>query len=120
MPGTRSAPVASPLPVLAVPARDAGTAILERVLFWVFVAALAWVPFWYGSNDLIAWGINAILFAGLAGVYEISLLIRGRDHPVGIRYLALPAALFGAVAAWTALQTLAWPIAALHHPAWGL
>ena len=31
---------------------------VEEVLFWTFIAGLAWVPFWFGSNDFIAWGIN--------------------------------------------------------------
>src|SRR2546423_15466838 len=52
--------------------RDAtwGKAFVERVIFWLFVAALAWTPFWYGSNDLVAWGINAVLFPGLAARFE--------------------------------------------------
>src|SRR5215472_10805788 len=71
-------------------------AIERPALFWLLVAGLAWVPLWYGSNDLIAWGVNAILFPGLAALYELSLLARGDGHPIGIRRLAVPAALFAA------------------------
>src|ERR1700674_3693464 len=48
--------------------RSAGVAAggsFDRATFWVFIAGLAWTPFWYGSNDLVAWGINAVLFPGL-------------------------------------------------------
>src|ERR1700720_4311429 len=73
-------------------ARSAATrsAFVEPAVFWLFVVALAWTPFWYGSNDLIAWGINAVMFPGLAALYELSLLFRGARHPVGLRQLALP------------------------------
>ena len=60
----------------------AESAIVERVLLWAFIAGLAWCPFWFGSNVLLAWGINAVLFPGLVAIYELSLLIRGERHPV--------------------------------------
>src|SRR5208337_3106163 len=60
---------------------------VEQVLFWAFIAGLAWTPFWLGSNDLLAWGINAVLFPGLAVIYEVSILIRGERHPLSIREL---------------------------------
>lgn len=63
--------------------------ILERVLLWAFVAALAWCPFWFGSNVLLTWGINSILFPGLVAIYELSLLIEGKRHPVAIRQIKL-------------------------------
>src|SRR5215831_6091081 len=71
--------------------------LVEQALLWAFVAALAWTPYWYGSNDLIAWGANALLFPGLAVLFELRLLIAAKPHPVGIRAIALPAALFIAV-----------------------
>ena len=86
--------------------------------FWLFVAGLAWVPYWYGSNDLIAWGINAVVFPGLAASYEISLLIRGRNHPVTIGELALPAGLFFATVLWVWCQTVAWTHLPLAAPIW--
>ena len=36
--------------------------LMELVVFWAFVAGLAWVPYWNGSNDYFSWGINAVLF----------------------------------------------------------
>src|SRR5882762_6569470 len=56
--------------------------VTEQAILWLFVIALAWVPLYYGSNDLTAWGINAVLFPGLAAVYEVSLLIRRKSHPI--------------------------------------
>src|SRR5438132_10553465 len=82
--------------------------IIEQAILWLFVIGLAWVPLYYGSNDLVAWGINAVLFPALAAVYETSLLIRQKSHPVGLRHFALPAALFAAVVAWIWLQTVTW------------
>lgn len=89
-------------------------------MFWLLVAGLAWVPFRYGSNELMAWGINAVLFPGLAALYEISLLVRGKRHPIGIRAVALPGALFVAVVLWIAFQTVAWVPSSLVNPIWGM
>ena len=65
-------------------------AIVERALLWAFIAGLAWCPFWFGSNVLLAWGINAVLFPGLVVIYELSLLIRGERHPVAIKQIKAP------------------------------
>jgi O-antigen ligase len=100
------------------PRQVAGGAAIERALVWAFIVALAWCPFWFGSNALVAWGINAVLFPGLAVVYEVSLLVRGKRHPVGIRQLALPVALFAAVGGWIVIQNATWTPTPLHHPVW--
>lgn len=91
---------------------------IEHASFWLLVAGLAWVPFWYGSNVLLAWGCNAVLFAGLLAWYELTVLVRGRRHAVGLRHLALPAGLFAAVVLWIFLQTATWVPAGLAHPIW--
>jgi hypothetical protein len=80
--------------------------LAENATFWLFAAGLAWAPFLYGSNDRAAWGINAVLFPGLAALYEISLLIRHKPHPVAVRSLAIPAGLFAAVVLWIILQVV--------------
>jgi O-antigen ligase len=94
------------------------TETIETVIFWLFVIALGWVPFWNGSNELIAWGVNAILFPGLAAIYEVSLLIRGAGHPIALRRIALPAGLFAATGLWAFFQTLGWRHSAIAHPIW--
>ena len=58
--------------------------IVERTLLWAFIAGLGWCPFLFGSNVLLAWGINAVVFPGLVAIYELSLLIRGERHPVAM------------------------------------
>ena len=93
---------------------------VEKATFWVFIAGLAWTPFWYGSNDLVAWGVNAVLFPGLAAFYEMSILIRGKRHPVGIRNLSVPVALFAAVVLWILFQNATWAPSMLAHPIWGM
>jgi O-antigen ligase len=90
----------------------------EQLLFGAFIAGLAWCPFWFGSSDLMAWGINAVLFPGLAVVYEISILVRGARHPVGIRAVQIPAALFAAVVFWIVIQNATWTPPSLQHPIW--
>src|SRR5262249_27733618 len=89
-----------------------------RVLLWMFIAGLAWCPFWFGSNDHLTWGINAALFPGLLVIYELSLLIRGERHPVAIKEIKAPAALFAAVVLWILIQNATWTAAWLHHPIW--
>ena len=96
----------------------AESAIVERVLLWAFIAGLAWCPFWLGSNALLAWGINAVLFPGLVAIYELSLLIRGERHPVAIKQIKAPAALFAAVVLWILVQNATWTPDWLHHPIW--
>jgi len=93
---------------------------VEWCTFWLFVAGLAWVPFWYGSNGLLAWGINAVLFPGLAALYEIALVLQGRRHPIGIRNIAVPSTLFAMVVLWTAFQTFTWVPSSLINPIWGM
>src|SRR5262245_2524496 len=93
-------------------------AIAERALLWAFIAGLAWCPFWLGSNALLAWGINAILFPGLVVIYELSLLIRGERHPVAIKQIKTSAVLFAAVVLWILVQNATWTPGWLHHPIW--
>jgi hypothetical protein len=93
---------------------------IERALMWGLVAGLAWAPFWYGSNDLIAWGINAVLFPGLAAAHEVSILVRGKKHPVGVKVIAISAGLFAGVLFWVWLQTQTWVPSTLVHPIWGM
>lgn len=95
--------------------------IVERVVFGLFVVGLAGVPYWYGSNDPIAWGINAIAFPGLAALYELSLLARGKSHPVPIgERLLVPAGLFFAALLWIWFQALTWKHSPLANPIWEL
>src|SRR5262245_14270640 len=105
-------------PVVSKPRLPVQRAIVDRALLWAFIAGLAWCPFWFGSNTLFAWGVNAVLFPGLVAIYELSLLIRGVDHPVGIKHLKIPAALFGAVVLWILIQNATWTPHWLHHPIW--
>ena len=92
----------------------------EWVFFGLFVAGLAWVPFWLGSNRPIAWGINAVLFPGLAVLYELSLVLRGASHPVALRRIAVPATLFALVIIWILIQNATWTPMAWQHPIWQL
>jgi O-antigen ligase len=92
--------------------------MVDQAVLWAFVAGLAWCPFWFGSNVLVAWGTNAILFPGLVIIYELSLLIRGERHPVAIKEIKVPAALFAAVVIWILIQNATWTPAWLHHPIW--
>jgi O-Antigen ligase len=87
---------------------------------WALLGGLPWAPFWYGSNDLVAWGINAVVFPGLALIYELSILMRGKQHPIGIKLIALPAGLFAGALVWTWLQTATWVPSTLIHPIWGM
>jgi O-antigen ligase len=93
---------------------------IEQILFVFFVAGLAWVPFWYGSNDWIAWGINAIIFPGVAGTYEILLLLCRRRHPFAAAHLPVPCGLFVVTVAWAGFQSIAWNHLSLANPIWSM
>lgn len=92
----------------------------ETALLVALIAGLAWAPFWLGGDRPIAWGVNGVLFPMLAVAYEVSLLVRGRRHAVGLKRLALPAALFVLAVIWAAVQmsTLAPP--SIAHPIWAM
>src|SRR5215475_2126252 len=109
---------ASKAGVSRTPRLSAESSIVERALLWAFIAGLAWCPFWFGGNALLAWGINAVLFPGLVVVYELSLLIRRERHPVAIKQIKAPAALFAAVVLWILVQNATWTPDWLHHPIW--
>ena len=98
------------------PAKSAAST--ERALLWAFIAGLAWCPFWFGGAVLLAWGINAVLFPGLVVIYELSLLIRRKPHPVALGQIKLPAALFTAVVMWILIQNATWTPGWMHHPIW--
>lgn len=94
--------------------------IIELAVFWAFVAGLAWVPYWYGSNDYFAWGVNAVLFCGLAAIYEVAVVVRGKGHPVSVREVWISAVLFAAVVLWIVIQNATWTPTSWHHPIWQL
>ncbi len=91
---------------------------IETALFVGLLAGLSWAPFWLGGFRPIPWGINSILFPGLVIAYEISLLVRGKAHPYGLRQLAIPAGLFLAVVVWIVLQMSSYAPVSLVHPVW--
>src|SRR6266568_5255085 len=95
-------------------------AIVDQVFLWAFIAGLAWCPFWFGSNVPFAWGVNAVLFPGLALLYEVSLIVRGARRQIGISGQKIPAALFLAVLAWIFVQNATWTPPILHHPIWAM
>jgi hypothetical protein len=92
----------------------------DWVIFSLFVVGLAWIPFWLGSNRMIPWGINAVIFPGLAALYELSLLTRGTPHPVPLRQIRLSVVLFTTAVAWVILQNVTWMPAGWQHPIWQL
>ena len=91
---------------------------VETVFLGLFIVALAWVPFWLGSNQVLPWAINAIVFPSLAAAYTVSLVVRGMPQPMPLRSIRLPALLFAAAAAWAVFQNATWTPAGLHHPVW--
>lgn len=92
----------------------------DDVLFVAALAALAWVPLWFGSERSVAWGINAVLFGTLVIAYEISLLFRDRNHAIALHRVALPAASLAVVVGWCLLQASTAVPAGLQNPVWQL
>jgi O-antigen ligase len=95
-------------------------ASLDNVLFFGLVLALGWVPFWFGSNVPLAWGINAVVFCGLAIVYELRLLVCGRVHPVAVIRIWPGAAAFLVIVTWCVIQVATVVPANVQHPIWQL
>ena len=93
---------------------------VEAALLAGLVGGLAWTPFWLGGDRLLPWGLNAVLFPGLALAYEASLVARGRPHAFAARLIAAPIALFFLAALWAFAQTSPLASAAFAHPIWAM
>ena len=78
----------------------------SRAIFILFLAFIAWVPFWFGSNRPLAWHVNAAA-AGALVLADIAAALAGGDvrslvmDSVRVRFSIM---LFGLAATWTALQ----------------
>ena len=110
--------VVSELPQPKAMTEPAGhvTATLERWIFFASVLGVAWVPFWFGSNENIAWLINAGYFGILVLLLEAVLLIGRRGHPVALKRVAYPAAIFALTCVWILVQASTWIPAWFENP----
>jgi len=106
---------------LNTPAEYIPAALDDRVEAWLVVgliAGLAWAPFWLGGNRLMPWGVDAVLFPSLTIVYEASVLLSGRRHPVSAKFVAAPIALFLLVVLWIFAQASTFAPPGIAHPIW--
>lgn len=101
-------------------ARELPADIVLTAVFWTFIAGLAWVPFWFGSNVLLAWGINAVLFPGLVIAFELALLFSGARHPVTWRAIAFPFVCLALVFVFIVMQIAVSAPHSFHHPIWDM
>ena len=100
----------------AVSAPASRVATIEQFIFWAAILGVAWVPFWLGSNREIAWLINAGYFGTLVVLLEAALLIGRRAHPVALRRVAYPAAIFALTGLWILFQASTFIPAWLENP----
>lgn len=70
----------------------------------LFALAIAWAPFLFGSNDPVAWSLNAMLFGTLLLLFEAGVAAGGGARPVALRRLWGAVALFLLIVAWIAFQ----------------
>jgi len=98
--------------------RENGWETFNDVVFVGLMLSLAWVPFRFGSNHLIAWGINAALFGLLLLTFELGLLIAGKRHPVAPLRLWWAIALFAGLVGWILFQMSPWAPAAWENAFW--
>lgn len=118
LPSHPASTIRGPVASAAARVESAWSRRLDGSLFVVFLAALAWTPFWFGSNRTLAWGVNAAVFGGLAVLYEIGLLVTRRRHPVGLRRIWFPALAIFCVCGWMMLQAAPGAPPDLEHPIW--
>lgn len=93
---------------------------VERVVFYLVLGGLAWVPLWFGGARIFPWAVNAIWFASLAIFYEFSLLFRDRHHPFGVKLLRVPIVMFVLVVCWIVVQKSTAVPAGLQHPIYAM
>ena len=105
------------LPAPKTVAAPAGrVATIEQFIFGAAILGVAWVPFWLGSNREIAWLINAGYFGTLVLLLEAVFLIGRRAHPVALKRVAYPAAIFALICLWVLFQASTWIPAWLENP----
>jgi O-antigen ligase len=92
----------------------------ETLLFCGLLAGLAWAPLWLGGDRPLPWGVNGLWFPALAGVYELSLVLRDRKHPFALKQIAAPAGLFGLAVIWIVVQTSSLTPTLAAHPIWAM
>ena len=93
---------------------------LETLLLAGLLTGLAWAPFWLGGDRPLPWGGNGIWFPFLALVFELSLLARGKKHPLALKRIAVPAGLFCMVVLWISVQISPLAPPPLAHPIWAM
>lgn len=98
--------------------RRRSSSLASQFILWAFVLALAWLPFWFGSNSLDAWALNAALFPALAAAYHVRLAVLGQSLPVSLRLLWLPVLLLSVLVVWIIVQCVPWTPETWHHPLW--
>jgi O-antigen ligase len=91
-------------------------ATIEQFIFGAAILGVAWVPFWFGSNREIAWLINASYFGVLVLLLETVFLVGRRAHPVALKRVAYPAAIFALACVWIVIQASTWIPAWLENP----
>lgn len=114
-PRTQASPAGHPAPA---PGSRARRPALDDALFAALVVLLAWVPFWFGGNQPVAWGLNALLFSLLLAAHEIGLAVRRQPYPVAPRRIALSIAGMGVLVAFALVQALAPVPAVWQAPLW--
>ena len=85
-----------------------GVATIEQIIFGAALLGVAWAPFWLGSNRELAWLINAGYFGTLVLLLEVVFLIGRRAHPVALKRVAYPAAIFAVICLWILFQASTW------------
>lgn len=114
-PGRQQRPAGRPASAAATPVER-----LDQALFVLFLLALAFVPFLFGSNYLLGWGLNAVIFGTLVLAFELGGLVLGRPYPVAPRRVAMVLGLFVLVVLWICLQISSMTPEAWHNPFWRL
>jgi len=105
-----------PAPAAAAVRAGRAAATIEQLIFGAAILGVAWVPFWLGSNREIAWLINAGYFGALVLLLETVLLVGRRAHPVALKRMAYPAAIFALTCVWIFIQASTWIPAWLDNP----
>ncbi len=105
----------------AAPKNSAAKAIAARIDRWLFIvmlAGLAWAPLWLGGNRMFPWAVNALLFPGLVILYEAGRLGLGVGHSVSLKNVGASAFLFAAVVAFIFVQMGTFIPQGWVHPVW--
>ena len=91
---------------------------MSRILHWALILIVAGAPLPFAANRPWAWNLLAVAVAVLLVFWVVSALREPARVRMGWKHHGWATGLFCLTLLWTAIQTVGWTPASMHHPLW--